>query len=264
MTPRSGLPGATAPAMRAPARFFRSTIGARGDSRSCRSSDETSQSISASQIVRTIRAKGLFIPVLAAPQLGDCRFVGCVTDQMVSAQAFHGSDSARSNVFGEQRQRFRSRDQRGISIQEPQCRSTRLAAGRLCMEPPIGRIFIFLPACGTERKSLHRGSSPIVRTAGDNRQSRPAMRAVQKRVAISPVGRIEQFVQAIATSGHVRGNQHSTFRIEFAGFDPKLPVAEGHDLGPENVVDASQWRRVTALARRGSIPATLVHLQLQC
>src|ERR1700739_2571763 len=84
---------------------------------------------------------------------------------------------------------------------------TRRAGIRLSVKPAVQRIAIFRFACGTLFEASHGRVWAIVRKFLDYTEPRPAVRAVSKRIAISPVRRIQEFTQAIRTSRDVRKNE---------------------------------------------------------
>jgi len=67
------------------------------------------------------------------------------------------------------------------------------------MKAPVKRIIVFTPAGRTHGEDAHRGLIAIIGDILNNREARPAVGAVDKRVVVAPVIRIEKFVQAIVT-----------------------------------------------------------------
>ena len=153
--------------------------------------------------------EGLLVAVLSPPQFRHGGLAGRIADQVVSADAFHRPDAARANGL----RRTPPADRRPQSAAPSSSRSRSAgpqspAAGRLGMEPPIGRVLVFLAGTPAHREAGHRGPRTVVGAAGDDRQPRPAVRAIQERIAIAAVGRVEQLGEAGGTRCHVGRNQH--------------------------------------------------------
>src|ERR1700751_1828010 len=75
------------------------------------------------------------------------------------------------------------------------------------MKPATQRIVIFRVACGTLFEASHGCVWAIVRKFLDYAESRSAVRAVRKRITISPVRRIQELMQAIRANRDVRKNE---------------------------------------------------------
>ena len=75
------------------------------------------------------------------------------------------------------------------------------------MEAAIGRVAIFARAIGAHREFFHRGVGAIVRQGLDDREARPAIRAVGEGITKATIGRIENFAQAIVAGRDVRQNE---------------------------------------------------------
>ena len=75
------------------------------------------------------------------------------------------------------------------------------------MEAAVGRVLVLAAAGGTHREGRHRRARAVVGTAADDREPGPALRAVEERVAIPAVGRVEQLPQAVVAGGDVGRDQ---------------------------------------------------------
>ena len=89
---------------------------------------------------------------------------------------------------------------------ETQLRPAHRAGQRLRMEAAVVRVFVFGAARGTQWKIRHRGVRPIVGHARDQRVARPALRAVDERVAVAPVARSQHLAAAIVAKKIIRRN----------------------------------------------------------
>src|SRR5690349_15476866 len=74
----------------------------------------------------------------------------------------------------------------------------------LGMKTTIGRIFVLMQALRAHGKTSHRGQRAIIGNFPSDGVARPAVRAIRKRVAITPVCRIAEIGQAIGASGDIR------------------------------------------------------------
>jgi hypothetical protein len=81
------------------------------------------------------------------------------------------------------------------------------AADRLGMEAAVGGIVVFGRAGGAHGERRHRGQRPVVGDTGNDREPRPAVGAVDERVAEPPVGLVCQLGQAVAAGGTVSRDQ---------------------------------------------------------
>ncbi len=80
---------------------------------------------------------------------------------------------------------------------------------------------------------------PVVRDAGDDREARPALRAVDERVAVAAIGRVEQLAQAVVAGRDVGGDQRRCRRARALGSIAK----------PRSPTDAERARRSTPSTR---------------
>ena len=75
------------------------------------------------------------------------------------------------------------------------------------MEAPIQRILVLAAAVLAEPEAGHRRVRPVVGHRADDREARAALGAVHERVAVAPVGRVEQLAHALVAGGDVRRDQ---------------------------------------------------------
>lgn len=89
----------------------------------------------------------------------------------------------------------------------------------LGVKAPVGRIVVFLLARRTHRETPDRGPRPIVRDVFDDAVAWPAMRAVNKRIPVAPIRRIEKFGKTFATGGQIRQHLRAIRAGRLAGPD---------------------------------------------
>ena len=77
------------------------------------------------------------------------------------------------------------------------------AGDRLGVEAPVGRVLVLPAAVAAQRETCHRRVRPVVGDAPDDREARPALRAVDERVAVAAVRRVEELVQAVVAGRDV-------------------------------------------------------------
>ena len=89
------------------------------------------------------------------------------------------------------------------------------------MKPPIPRIDILRLARRAHLKPRHRRLRPIIRNAPRNREPRPAVRAINKRIPIPPIPHIQHLPQAIPARSRIRRNLRTHLPTGIAGNNPK-------------------------------------------
>src|ERR1700684_397600 len=77
---------------------------------------------------------------------------------------------------------------------------------RLSIETAVLRVVILCGAVIVEAQISHCRIDPVVRQAQNDRVARAAIRTVDIRIAVAPIGRIEQFLQARVANRKVRSN----------------------------------------------------------
>ena len=100
---------------------------------------------------------------------------------------------------------------------QPEPRATRRAADRLGVEPAVGRVVVLGPARRAHGEAGHRGQRPVVRHVPDDAEPRPAVGAVDERVAEPPVRRVGQLAQAVRAGRGVRRDQRAAAARRVAG-----------------------------------------------
>ena len=131
-----------------------------------------------------------------------------IDQQLETAQTLERDDAAIAQCA-------HSSDQCGITlrngfaagIQHGKLRPTIRTGVRLGVKTPVGRCFVFGAAGRTHFEMPHGGVGAIVGKRFEDAEARTAVGAIGERVPIAPIGRFEQFAQAVATGGNVGNNQ---------------------------------------------------------
>ena len=148
-----------------------------------------------------ISANGLSSRCLRARSAATARLVVGSAGEVVAADPLdaRGSRPSRSaprpRATASRRRRPRPARRRATSsvTDGPQHR----AGVGLGVEAAVGRVLVLGAAGGAHGKAGHRGQRPVVGDAAHDREARPAVGAVDERVAVAAVGGVEQLAQAV-------------------------------------------------------------------
>ena len=110
------------------------------------------------------------------------------------------------------------------------------------VKPAVQRIVIFRVACGTLFEASHRCVWAIVRKFLYYAESRPAVRAVSKRIAISPVRRVQEITQAIRANRDVRKNERCLWARIVAIPNLEALIADNVEEGGFQALDNGEGR----------------------
>jgi hypothetical protein len=135
--------------------------------------------------IRRHQRERLLLAVLAGPQRGHGPFVRRQAGEMEPADPLHGGDPALAQGGGDRRERHA---QPGAALR---------ARVGLRVEPAIGRVVVLRRAAVAHGEARHRRQRAVVRHVADDREAGPAVRAVDERVAVAAVGRVEQLPKAV-------------------------------------------------------------------
>ena len=122
------------------------------------------------------------------------------------------------------------------------------AAVRLGVVAAVFDVVVFPVAVRAHRKCAHRGLGPVIGHVLDDRKARAAVGAVDKGIAVTPIGRVAQLAQAVVTDADVGGNERVALRLGFALQDLEIPKVL--QLGREFRLDALDDRELRRLARQ--------------
>ncbi len=114
------------------------------------------------------------------------------------------------------------------------------------MESPAQRIVVFRLASGAHLEPRHRSLRPVVRNPPCNRESRTAVGAIQKRIAVAPVLRVQQLPQTVPASCRIRRNPGAHRPQNLAGNNPEPHLAYRRHIPGHNRIDPRQRRRLRA------------------
>src|SRR5262249_10288781 len=105
--------------------------------------------------------------------------------------------------------------------------------------------FILGPAERAHGKCGHGGALAVIGRAGDDREPRSAVGAIEEGIAITPVVRIEKLGQAVVASRHIGGNEDRSRCVarRLTGLDPKLAIAKWRLSVPRQAVNLCEWRK---------------------
>ena len=186
----------------------------------------------------------LLLAVLARPQAGDGGLVAGSTGEVVAADPLDGDD-------GPAEQQPHGFHQCIVTARAAarQLRAAGGAADRLCVEPAVGRVVVLATAVGTELEPGHRRVRPVVGHGADDREPRPTLRAVDERVAIATISRVEQLAQAFGAGGDV-GRDHRAPGNTRAGADREAAPAGRREPLDGDSLDPGERRRLAPAARR--------------
>jgi len=113
------------------------------------------------------------------------------------------------------------------------------------------------------RERGHRRQRPVIRDATHDREARPAVRAVDERIAEAAVGRVEQLAQAVGAGrgvGRDRGVGRASGRTRADG---ELGLAARGPLLGDDALDHGERRRVGAQARQELLDRIRTPLDLE-
>ena len=187
ITPRSRDRGATDGATRAPGRRGAMTIGARR---------------------RRVRPRPRRAPAASRAMSANGRSSRCLRARSRATAASSSARQARWNpptpLTATIRPSSRPRDRLVVAAH---ARPARRARVRLGVEAAVARVVVLGLAGGAHDEAGHRRPRAVVRDAGDDREARAAVRAVDERVAIPPIGRVEELREAGVAGRDVRGDR---------------------------------------------------------
>jgi hypothetical protein len=127
-------------------------------------------------------------------------------------------------------------------------RAARRAGVRLRVEAPVGRVVVLGLAGRAHREARHRGRRPVVGHAGDDREARPAVGAVDERVAVAAVGGVEELGEA-GVAGRGVGSDRGVGAPADARADAEPRLARVGDRLAGHRFDRRERRRVAVQPR---------------
>ena len=113
------------------------------------------------------------------------------------------------------------------------------ACVRLRVEAAVGGVLVLRPARRAHREAGHRRPWPVVGHAAHDREARPAVRAVDERVAVAAVSRVEQ----LATIDELTGVFNRRQFFQLAGRQVALAGRQQRPLAAM-MLDVDHFKRV--------------------
>ena len=123
------------------------------------------------------------------------------------------------------------------------------AGVRLGVKAAIRRVVILRLTRRTHGKNRHRSAWPVIGDVAHDGEARPAVGAVDERIAVSPVRRLEEFPPTVCTDGNVRRDERANFVSGFAAHDAEAGIVTQRSFPHRDVGDARQRRRFCRKAR---------------
>jgi len=99
---------------------------------------------------------------------------------------------------------------------EPNLRATNRAGNRLGVKAAVSGVVIFRGALWAECEARHAGIGPVIRDGLDDSKARTAVGAIDKRVAVAPIGWVKKFAPAIRADRQIRRNGQEVPRLILA------------------------------------------------
>ena len=192
-------------------------MGRAADCNSASASDPSSTRLRAIVDIFRHQGEGLFFAEFSGAHRTDRTSVLRVASEMVAAETFHRDDLARAKILRCFLNRCHIAARNLIASLIKVMRAARGARDGLRVKAPIRGICVFGGAVSVERPRGHRGVRAIVGQGADDAVARAAIRAVNVRVVVAEIVRIEEFPQALFAYRQVRRNSR-----RWAGARPRF------------------------------------------
>ena len=179
--------------------------------------------------------------MLALPQPHHRRLIRRIHAQVKSANPLDRHNLARSQPIDACDHRIIHLNRYSIRTHQPNPRPAIPARIRLRMESSVRRIVILRLASRAHREPRHRSLRPVIRNPPRNREPRPAIGAIQKRIPEPPVLRIQQLPQTILASRRIRryprrhapNTSLATIRNSASPTSPPTPAPSPNQSAPK-------------------------------
>ena len=180
--------------------------------------------------------------MLALAQAHDSRFVSDVDGEMETTDALDGQDLTGHEAVDRLGHWIIRRNLCPVRRDEPNPRTADGAGVGLRMKAAVGGIVVLRLAGRAHLEIRHRGLRAVVGNPARDGEARAAIRAVQKRIAIAAIVRIEQLAQAVGTRRRIGGNAGRNLAAGRAGDDTKTSLARGPRCNCNGRIDAREGR----------------------
>ena len=142
--------------------------------------------------------------MLAAAQALHRLLARCVADEVIATDAARRKHPAGAQDHDRRGERgLVARSHCALGPDERQVRPANRTGDRLRMEPSIERILVLAPAFRTQHEARHAGVRAVVRQCLDQRVARPALRAVDERIAMAAISGVGEFGHAFVAGEEV-------------------------------------------------------------
>ncbi len=196
--------------------------------------------------------KRLLIAVLPLPQREHDRLIQGIARQVEASQSLERTDQTAANRRDEGGERIGGLDSLAVCMQQLQLRPAGRTGIRLRVKTTIRWIFVLGSALGAHWETGHRRALPVIGRTRDDREPRPAVGAIQERIAVPAVARVEQLSQAKVASRHVGRDEDRTF-ARFTLFDPKVAVATRRCAVPRQTINLCERGKIRGEQREKTV-----------
>jgi hypothetical protein len=183
---------------------------------------------------------------------------------MKSPDALDGEDPPLEQGGGRRAYRIAGARHFGaVASRQPGARATVRTAVRLRVKAPVERVVVLRLAPVAHPEAGHRGQRPVVGHCSHDREARPAVGAVDERVTVAAVARIEELGEAFLAGRHIGRDERGglsgplALRDPESRFAPRLQLLGGHPL------NAGQGRRLGRQPLEEPIDSPAVSLHLE-
>jgi hypothetical protein len=161
-----------------------------------------------------------------------------------AAEALDRDDLAPAESRDDIGDRIAAAARAALRVQKREVRSARRAGIRLRVKAPIERRAVLGEALRALRERRHARHAAVVRELPGDRVARPAVGAVDERVAVAAVARIEQLREAIRTDRAVgTDGRRRASAAAFPDHEAAL-IGLGHALAERDCVHAGKRGRL--------------------
>src|SRR5262249_9865541 len=170
-----------------------------------------------------------------------------IASQMKSSYPFDGDNLSLCDPLACGVYRIRLRRIEGVprGVHQVHVRATHRAGIRLCVKAATCWIVIFACAVRAHRKCAYGRPLTIIGDVLHNRKARSAIGAVNKWVAITPVGRVAQFSETVLAGTNVRRDGDTFLAVRSALDDAEGAIVyQLYMVAALDRLDAGERRRV--------------------
>ena len=130
------------------------------------------------------------------------------------------------------------------------------------MVAAVFNVVIFPLAVRAHGKGLHGSLRPVIGNVLDDGQTRAAVGAVNKRIAIAAVLRIQQLPQTVGADGDIRGDEGVTAGLPQALYNRKIRKVLRRNFPHRHILDDGEGRRFPGQRLKKGLQRFLLPFQL--